>query len=176
MEDNLMMISKKLNDTINAQIGNEFGASLQYLQIAAHFDAMSLSNFATFFFLQSQEENTHAMKLLHYVLETSSPLQIPAIPQQKLTFATAEEAVGAALGWEKEVTRQIYGLMDIAVEEKDYISQRFLDWFITEQLEEVSTMENLLNLVKLAGEKNILMLDNRVMSLRAPAAVATAAA
>jgi ferritin len=171
-----MLLSKKLNETLNAQVGNEFGASMQYLQIAAHFDAMSLSNFAKFFFLQAQEENGHAMKLLHYILETGSALQIPPIPQQKATFSSAEEAVGAALGWEKEVTKQIYNLMDIAVEEKDYISQRFLDWFITEQLEEVSTMENLLNLVKLAGEKNLLMLDGRVLSLRGPQAGEASAA
>ncbi|MBI9049801.1 MAG: ferritin [Anaerolineaceae bacterium] len=170
-----MLISKKLNDTLNAQVGNELGASMQYLHIAAYFDAMSLSNFAQFFFMQAQEENEHAMKLLHFILETGSPLQIPAIPQQVATFSSAEEAVGAALHWEKEVTKQIYNLMDIAVADKDYISQRFLDWFVSEQLEEVSSMDNLLNLVKLAGEKNLLMLDGRVMGLRGPQAGAPSA-
>jgi bacterioferritin B len=162
-----MLISKKLNDALNAQVGNEFGAKMQYLQIAAYFDAMSLSGFATFFFLQSQEEDEHAIKLLKYILETGAPLQLPVIAQPKADFASAEEAVGAALNWEKEVTQQIYHLMDIAVEEKDYISQRYLDWFVTEQLEEVSTMERLLSLVKMAGEKNLFVLDGRVMGLRA---------
>lgn len=161
-----MLISKKLNDTLNAQVGNEFGAKMQYLQIAAYFDAMSMKNFAAFFFMQSQEEDEHATKLLKYILETGSSLQVPAIPQPKSSFASAEEAVGAALAWEKEVTQQIYNLMDIAVADKDYISQRFLDWFVTEQLEEISSMETLLNMVKLAGEKNLFMLEGRVMSLR----------
>ena len=161
-----MLISKKLNETLNAQVGNEFGAKMQYLQIAAYFDAMSLKNFANFFFMQSQEEDEHATKILKYILETGSPLQVPTIAQPKATFASAEEAVGAALAWENEVTQQIYNLMDIAVAEKDYISQRFLDWFVTEQLEEVSSMQTLLDLVKMAGEKNLLMLDGRVMSLR----------
>ena len=163
-----MLLSKQLNETLNAQVGNEFGASMQYLHIAAFFDAMSLTNFAKFFFMQAQEENEHAMKMLNFILETGSPLQIPAIPQQKADFASAEEAVGAALEWEKEVTNQIYHLMDIAVADKDYISQRFLDWFITEQLEEISSMNTLLDKVKMAGEKGLLMLDGHVLSMRGP--------
>lgn len=162
-----MLLSKKLNETLNAQIGNEFGASMQYLHIAAYFDAMSLNNFAKFFFMQAQEENAHAMKLLNFVLETGSPLQIPVIPQQKADFASAEDAVAAALEWEMEVTKQIYNLMDIAVTDKDYISQRFLDWFISEQLEEISSMTTLLDKVKMAGEKGLLMLDGHVLNLRA---------
>ena len=165
-----MLLSKKLNETLNAQVGNEFGASMQYLHIAAHFEAMSLTNFAQFFFMQAQEERDHAMKLLNFILETGSPLQIPAIPQQKADFASAEEAVAAALEWEKEVTKQIYNLVDIAVADKDYISQRFLDWFVTEQLEEISSMSTLLDKVKMAGEKGLLMLDGHVLSLRGPAA------
>jgi bacterioferritin B len=171
-----MLLSKKLNETLNAQVGNEFGASMQYLHIAAYFDAMSLDNFSQFFFMQAQEEHDHAMKLLNFILETGAPLQIPAIPQQKADFASAEDAVAAALGWEKEVTKQIYNLVDIAVEDKDYISQRFLDWFVTEQLEEISTMSALLDKVKMAGEKGLLMLDGHVMNLRSASSTGEAGA
>ena len=163
-----MLLSKKLNETLNAQVGNEFGASMQYLHIAAYFDAMSLDNFAQFFFMQAQEERDHAMKILNFILETGSPLQIPAIPQQKADFSSAQDAVAAALQWENEVTQQIYNLVDIAVADKDYISQRFLDWFVTEQLEEISTMSALLDKVKMAGEKGLLMLDGHVLSMRGP--------
>jgi bacterioferritin B len=163
-----MLLSKKLNETLNAQVGNEFGASMQYLHIAAYFDAMSLTNFAQFFFMQAQEERDHAMKILNFILETGSSLQIPAIPQQKSDFTSAENAVAAALEWEKEVTKQIYNLVDIAVADKDYISQRFLDWFVTEQLEEISSISTLLDKVKMAGEKGLLMLDGHVLSLRGP--------
>jgi ferritin len=129
---------------------------------------MSLTNFAQFFFMQAQEERDHAMKILNFILETGSSLQIPAIPQQKSDFTSAENAVAAALEWEKEVTKQIYNLVDIAVADKDYISQRFLDWFVTEQLEEISSISTLLDKVKMAGEKGLLMLDGHVLSLRGP--------
>jgi len=161
-----MIISKKLQDAINTQISNELGASLQYLQIAAYFDGETLPNLAQFFFLQSDEERAHAMKFLHYLLEVGAQVAIPAVEAPKVDFASAEEAVGAALTWEQDVTQQIYGLVDIANEDKDYISQRFLDYYVVEQLEEISLMDTLLNMVRKAGEKNLFMLDNRVLALR----------
>jgi len=163
-----MIISKKLQDAINTQIGNELGASSQYLQIAAYFDAETLPNLSQFFFLQADEERAHAMKFLHYLLEVGAQVDVPAIEAPKVTFSSAEEAVGAALNWEKDVTKQIYGLVDIANDDKDYISQRFLDYYVVEQLEEISMMDTLLSMVKKAGEKNLFVLDNRVMALRGP--------
>jgi len=161
-----MLISKDLNDAINKQIGSEFGASMQYLSIAAHFDTDALPNFAQFFYLQSEEEREHAMKFLKYLMDAGGELAIPEIPAPIPTFSSAEEAVKAALDWELEVTDQINNLMDIAIEKKDYIAQQFLNWFTNEQLEEVSTMDTLLSLVRRAGEKNLLQIERMVMDLR----------
>jgi len=161
-----MLISKQLNDTINAQIGNELGASMQYLQIASYFEGESLPNLAKFFFLQAEEENEHAMKFLHFLLEVGAEVKIPTIQQPKPKFGSAEECVKDALAWEVEVTKQIYNLVDIAVKDKDYISQRFLDYYVTEQLEEISSMETLLAMVQRAGDSNLFQLDGRVLELR----------
>lgn len=160
-----MLISKELEAAINAQIGNELGASHQYLSIAAYFEGRSLREFGKFFFAQSEEEREHALKFLNYLLEVGAEVKIPAIAAPKPTFESAEEAVQAALTWEKEVTRQIYGLVEIALKDKDYISQNFLNWYVKEQLEEISSMETLLALVKMAGS-NLLMLEPRLHELR----------
>jgi ferritin len=154
-----MLISKQLNQAINDQVGNEFGAKMQYIAIAGYFQGRNLNVAAKLFFEQAEEEGEHAMKLVHYLLDTEGELRIPPIKAPKPTFESAEEAVQAALGWEKEVTRQIYNLMDIAVADKDYISQSFLRWFVDEQLEEINKMSNLLGIVQQAGEKNLLMLE-----------------
>lgn len=153
------MISQNLANAINAQVGREFGASFQYLQIASFFDAMALDLTAKLFFNQAEEERDHAMKLLHYVLETGANVEIPAVAAPKYAFATAEEAVGLALQWETDVTRQINELMDIAVNEKDYLARQFLDWFVNEQLEEVNKMDKLLRVVRSVGERNLYMLE-----------------
>lgn len=153
------LISQSLNDAINAQIGREFGASMQYLQIAAYFDAAALDQAAKLFFEQSDEERDHAMKLLKYVLEAGGELHIPPIEAPKSSFSSAEEAVGAALRWELDVTDQINNLMSIAISENDYLGRHFLDWFVNEQLEEVSKMDKLLRVVKGVGERNMYMIE-----------------
>jgi ferritin len=154
-----MLISPELTNAINEQIGREFGASMQYLCIAAHFHAQKLTLLAKIFFDQAEEEKTHAMKFVHYVLDTLGELHIPAIVEPKPSFATAEEAVQAALTWETEVTGQINRLMDLAVSQNDYLAQNFLQWFVDEQLEEVRKMDQLLSVVRRAGERNLLMVE-----------------
>lgn len=160
-----MLISVKLNEAMNAQVGNEFGANMQYLSIAGHFEQQQLKMLAGLFFEQADEEKEHAMKFVRYILETGGELRIPAIAEAKHTFASAEEAVEAALNWEKEVTRQINGLMEIAVEDKDYLAQNMLNWFVDEQLEEITKMEQLLSVVRRAGERNLLMVEAYLVHL-----------
>jgi ferritin len=155
----MTLISPQLAKAFNDQIGHEFGASMQYVSIAAHFNQRQLKLLAGLFFEQAEEERQHAMKFVQYLLDTKGDLQIPAIPPPTPTFATAEDAVGAARKWEQEVTRQITGLMDLAVKENDYLGQSFLQWFIDEQLEEVVKMDRLLSVIKQSGEKNLLMVE-----------------
>lgn len=154
-----MLINPELAKAMNTQIGNEFGANMQYLSIAGHFHTQKLTLLAKLFFEQAEEEKTHAMKFVHYILDTQGDLQIPAIASPKAKFASAEEAVKAALTWETEVTAQIKALMDMAVSQNDYLAQNFLQWFIDEQLEEVNKMDQLLSVVQRAGEKNLLMVE-----------------
>ena len=154
-----MLISKELAKAFNDQLGHELGAGMQYVSIAAYFHRHQLTLLARLFFKQAEEENTHAMKFVRYLLDTGADLRIPAIPAPKAAFASAEEAVQAALTWEEDVTKQIVGLMDMAANQKDYLAQSFLQWFIDEQLEEVSKMNRLLGVIKQSGEKNLLMVE-----------------
>ncbi len=154
-----MLITKKLNDAINTQIGREMEASNQYLQIAAYFDSRYLKKLADLFYKQAAEEQEHALKFLHYISETGGSLAIPALAAPKTDFSSAEEAVALSLKWENDVTGFIYELVEIANSTKDYIAREFLAWFVTEQLEEVSSMDTLLGVVRNAGEKNLMMVE-----------------
>jgi ferritin len=154
-----MLISKELEQAINDQIGREFGASLQYISIATYFDADSLPQLAAFFYRQSDEEHMHARKFVNYIVDAGGQVRIGAVPASRYDFKSAQDAVQAALDWEMEVTKQINALMALAIEQKDYIAQDFLRWFVTEQLEEVSTMETLLRVVKRAGD-NLLWVED----------------
>jgi ferritin len=154
-----VLISPELAKAFNEQIGHEFGASMQYIAIAAHFYQRSLTLLAKLFEKQADEEKLHAMKFVKYLQDTRGGLNIPAIPAPKANFATAEEAVQAALNWERDVTRQVTSLMALATKEDDFLAQSFLQWFIDEQLEEVVKMERMLSVIKQSGEKNLLMVE-----------------
>lgn len=154
-----MLISKKMAAAINAQIGHEFGAMLQYNAIGAHFGSESLPELSSHFFKQADEERAHALKLLHYVVDAGARAAIPAIPAPRAAFKTAEEAVKLSLDWENTVTKQINGLVDLAIKENDHITRHFLQWFVNEQLEEVASMDTLLSIVRRAGEQGLLFVE-----------------
>jgi ferritin len=159
MKSDSALISPELAAAFNKQIGHEFGASMQYVSIAAHFHQRQLRLLGKLFFEQAEEEKQHALKFVNYLLDTKAKLQIPAIPAPAPAFASAEDAVQAALSWEHEVTGQITGLMDIAVKQNDYLAQSFLQWFVDEQLEEVVKMDRLLGVIRQSGERNLLMVE-----------------
>ena len=154
-----MLISKELNAAINEEIGLEFFASNQYIAMAAYFDGLALKKLSAMFLKQGDEERGHALKFVKYLMETGGDVQIPAVKAPQSTFASVEDAVRVSLDWELEVTRRCNALMAMAIDQKDYAAQDFLRWFVTEQVEEVQTMENLLKIVKAAGERNLIMIE-----------------
>ena len=154
-----MLISKELNEAMNQQIGSELGASNQYIKIASYFDSEQLPELSAFFFRQSDEERMHAMKFVHYILEAGGDVVIPSIEATPTKIDSAESAVKLALDWEMEVTRQINALMDLGISQNDHIAQNFLRWFVEEQLEEVSTMDELLGVVGRAKEQLLFVED-----------------
>ncbi|HLC05409.1 MAG TPA: ferritin [Anaerolineales bacterium] len=165
-----MLISETLSEAFNAQAGRELGASNQYINIATFFDVESLPELAAFFYRQSDEERMHALKFVHYVAEAGGEVALPTVPAPSGGIKTAEEAVKRALDWELEVTQQINSLMDQAIKENDHIAQDFLRWFVTEQLEEVSSMDQLLSVIRRAGQNGLLMVEQYLARAGAPAA------
>ena len=157
-----MLISDRISALINEQIGHEFGAMLQYVAIATHFDSETLPELATHFYSQAEEEKEHAMKFVHYVVETGGKVVIPPIPAPQSDFKSAEEAVKLSLDWEMKVTQQVNNLVQLAKEESDYTTDNFLQWFVEEQLEEVSSMSALLQIIQRAGEDNLLRVEEYI--------------
>jgi len=154
------MISKKLTNAINAQVGNELGASHQYIAIATYFDAEGLPTLAQHFYKQSLEERDHAMRFVKLLLDAGGEVQVPAIPAPKTGFKSAADAVKLALESEIRVTGQINALMDQAIADKDHGNKYALEWFVNEQREEMASMDTLLRMVKRAGESGLFFVEN----------------
>jgi ferritin len=165
-----MLISKKMNAAINQQIGNEFGASLQYVAVASHFAGEGLTALAGHFYKQSDEERAHAMRFVHYLDNAGGKVEIPTITAPRTSFKSVADAIRLALNHEMTVTSQINSLVDLAYKESDHISRDMLSWFVKEQLEEVSSMDNLLKVVLRAGESNLIHVEEYIARLEAKSA------
>jgi ferritin len=145
-------------DSVNEQVGYEFAASQQYVAIAVYYDAQTLPLLAAHFYRQAVEERNHAMMLVQFLLDADHDVRIPGVEAPKTEFADAVEPVALALGQEKRVTEQISALTALAREENDLVGEQFLHWFLQEQREEVSSMSDLLSVVRRAAD-NLLLVE-----------------
>ena len=152
----------RFTDAINEQIANEFAASQQYIAIAVYYDSETLPGLAALFYRQAVEERNHAMMLVQYLLDADEKVVIPAVAAPKTDFSDAVGPVALALDQEKSVTEQIAGLVALAREEDELVGEQFLHWFLQEQREEVSSMSDLLALVKRASESSLLLAEEQL--------------
>ncbi len=149
-----------LTDALNAQIGQEFAASQQYVAIAVWYDNQTLPQLARHFYRQAVEERNHAMIIVQYLLDARKPVSIPAVSEPKNDFADPVEPVRLALDQEERVTAMIEKLAQQARGEGDLVGEQFLAWFLKEQLEEMSSMADLLTTVERAVTSNILLAED----------------
>ena len=148
-------------DALNEQIANEFGASQQYIAIAAYYDAETLPQLATHFYRQAVEERNHAMIIVQYLLDADEQVVIPGVEAPQTKFSDAVAPVALALEQEKRVTDQIVELVKLAREEGELVGEQFLHWFLQEQREEVASMTDLLHVVE-RGRDNLLLVEDHM--------------
>jgi len=152
------MPSDAFVEKLTEQVGHEFSASQQYVAVAIYYDDEALPRLASFFYAQALEERNHAMMMVRYLLDADAPVRVPGVVAPKSGFANLVEPVRIALEQERKVSDQIAALSGLAREEGDFQSEQFLQWFLKEQVEEVSTMSDLLRVVE-RGSENPLMVE-----------------
>jgi len=145
------MLSEKLAKALNDQMNFEFLSAHYYLAMASYFEDQDLSGFAHFFIVQAEEERFHAMKFYNFINEMDERATIQSISEPKNEFKSYIDVFETALSHEKEVTKRIYNLMDIATEEREHATVSFLRWFIDEQVEEEATMKNIIKKLQRIG-------------------------
>jgi ferritin len=160
-ENTMTMIKPALIEPLNLQIRHEFTNMFGYLAISVYFENEGLPELAAFFYRQAEDERLHAMKFVNFLLTVGNRPLIPSIPELGNDFKSAEEAVQFSLDQELKTTEQINDLVSIAVAEGDHTTNLFLQWFVTEQVEEVDTMTKLLQTIKYA-RGNLLWVEDFV--------------
>jgi bacterioferritin B len=142
------MPDKSFADALNDQIANEFAAHQQYIGAAVYYDDETLPRLAAFFYRQAVEERNHAMMMVQFLLDTDEEVRIPDIKSQQTSFADALAPVKMALEQEQRVAEEINALFKLARDTGEYRAEQFMQWFVKEQVEEVSLMMDLLNVVE----------------------------
>jgi len=164
-----MKLKAKIEEALNAQINQEMAAAYSYLAASAWFDESNLDGFASWMELQRQEELEHANKLMNYLHDRGGKLSLSAVEKPKSEYQSVMEVFQSALGNEENNTRSIHALYKLAVDEGDYPTESFLKWFIDEQVEEESTMNDAIGMLEHAGDdRSALLVLNQQMGNRTP--------
>ena len=160
------MLNEKIQEAFNKQINAELYSSYLYLAMATYFASVNLNGMANWMKCQVQEEIMHAMKFYDFILERGGKVTLPAIDAPTATWDSPLAAFEAAYGHEQKVTGMINALVDLAILEKDHAANAFLQWFVTEQVEEESTADGIVQQLKLAGDRGgaLFMIDRELGS------------
>ncbi|MFZ2324978.1 MAG: ferritin [Ignavibacteriaceae bacterium] len=160
------MISAKMQKALNDQVNEEMFSSYLYLSMAAYFEAKNLKGFANWFRVQSQEEQTHAMKFFNFILQKGGKVSLKQIEIPKSDWKTIPEAFSDTFKHEQKITGLINKLVEVSMAEKDYATHTFLQWFVTEQVEEEANVEDLIQKLEMIGENKsgLYMIDNELGS------------
>ncbi len=161
------MISKRMGKALIDQINKEMYSGYLYMAMSSYSDHIGLKGFAHWFMSQYQEEMGHSSKMYHYLQEQGEHVQLLAIEKPQAVFASPLEMFEKTLEHEKFVTKSINALVDLAIKENDHATNIFLQWFVTEQVEEEAHASEIIDKLKMVGEKgNGLFMIDRMLGDR----------
>ncbi|MDP4144870.1 MAG: ferritin [Bacillota bacterium] len=146
------MISEGLFKELNSQTNYEFASAHLYLAMQAYCEAQDLPGFSNFFKVQVEEEKFHAMRFFNYINQMNGRVIITSINEPQNEFGSMLELFKETLKHEQEITQRIYNLMNIATEEREHATISFLKWFIDEQVEEETTVTNVIKRLERIGD------------------------
>lgn len=149
------IMNKKLVDAINDQIKYEFFSSFLYLAMASYAAGLEMTGFQSWLLTQADEEQLHATKFVNYLNDRGERALIKGFEDPKNDYSSLLEAFEDGLAHEKIVTQRINNLMSLALEDKDFATSNFLNWYIDEQVEEESSFTTVINKLKMVGDSAI---------------------
>ena len=147
------MLSNTIEKALNKQIKIEAESSQIYLAMASWAEVQGLSGVAEFMYAQSNEEREHMLKLVKYVNERGGHAKVSKLEAPSIEFGSFKEMFQTLFDHEIFVSKSINGLVDITLTEKDYATHNFLQWYVSEQIEEESQARTILDKINLIGDE-----------------------
>jgi len=164
------MLKKKIEDICNRQIEREGYSSNLYLAMASWAETNGFSGVAAWLYTQADEERLHMLKFIKYINERDGKAVMPALKKPVAEFKSVEDVFKEVLKHEEFVTASINEIVALTLEEKDFNTHNFLQWFVFEQVEEEASVRTILDKIRLVGKNNMYQFDRDILSLRTPAA------
>jgi ferritin len=164
------MMKKKVEDICNRQVEREGYSSNLYLSMASWAETNGLPGIAQWLYAQAEEERIHFLKFVKYINERGGKAVIPAFKKPPSEFKGVDELFTEVLKHEEFITASINEIVHLTLQEKDYNTHNFLQWFVTEQVEEEASVRTIIDKLKLVGDANIYIFDRDIIGLRTPSA------
>lgn len=146
------MLIPKIETALNEQMNREFYSAYLYLSMSGYFEFKNFPGFAHWMRIQAQEEMTHAMKYYTYIASRGGKVALASIDTPDSNWSSPLQVFEFALAHEQGVTRDINAIVDLALSQKDHATHYFLQWFVSEQVEEEATGEDVVSRLKLSGD------------------------
>jgi ferritin len=160
------MLAKKVEAILNVQIEKEDYSSQLYLSMASWAENKGFEGVSNWLYAQAEEERIHLLKLIKYINERDGVAVIPGIETPPADFGDVFEAFDKVLEHERFITGSINEIVAICIAEKDFTTQNWIQWFVTEQIEEESSVKAIIDKLNLLGKNNLYMFDRDIMSMR----------
>lgn len=167
------MLTKKVEEILIAQIQKEAYSSFLYLAMASWAEAEGIQGTSTWLYAQAEEEKIHMLKFIHYINERGGKAVIPAIQQPPTSFSDVQHLFKEVLAHEEQITASINNIVAVCIAENDFTTQNWVQWFVTEQIEEEASVRAILDKLKLLGDGSLYLFDKDISGMRKKTAPAT---
>ena len=164
------MLTKKVQESLNAQIQKEGYSSNLYLAMASWAENEGFQGISEWLYVQADEERMHMLKFIHYINERGGKAILPSFEQPPVAYGSIRDLFKEVLKHEEFVSASIYDIVAVCIAEKDFTTQNWTQWFVNEQIEEEKNAQAILDKLKILGDGSLYLFDRDIMALRAKAA------
>jgi len=160
------MLIKKIEKILNEQIVKEGYSSNLYLSMASWADKEGYAGVAQWIFAQAEEERMHMMKFFHFINERGGHAIVPSFEEPPASFEGIKELFDQVMAHEQFISGSINDIVALAIEEKDFATHNWVQWFVTEQVEEEASVQLIIDKLKMLGKDNMYIFDRDIMGMR----------
>lgn len=160
------MLKKSIEDICNRQVEREFYSSLLYLSMASWTETKGYSGIANWLYEQAEEEKEHMLKFVRYINERGGHAILPALEKPPIEFGDINKMFDSVLEHEQYISASINDIVALAVKENDFATNNWIQWFVSEQIEEESSVQDIIDKLNLVGKHNMYMFDRDILSMR----------